>query len=141
MVANWALRLNGRQRVVHAVATVLALIIASTMFFGIKAPTAIGGEFDCGPAAYALLAGPERSTTDEGDCQAAAGKRLTTVIGLIALTLVGGHIGVRLSQAPFHDARDRGPVRVHVRDTIPIPPPSQAAPTGHRTRERRSRST
>lgn len=97
---SWAERLNGRQRAVHAAATVLGLLIASTMFFGSEATTATGAEFDCGPAAYALLAGPERQTAEHGDCETAARKRLTTVAGLIVLTVIGSQIGSRLCRTP-----------------------------------------
>lgn len=97
---SWAERLNGQQRLVHALATVIALTIASAMFFSIKATTAVGGEFDCGPAAYALVAGPEYEDGEKGDCRTAASKRLTTVTGLIVLTIIGSHIGARLTRSP-----------------------------------------
>lgn len=97
---SWVERLNSQQRLVHALATVIAITIASAMFFSIKAPTAIGGEFDCGPAAYALFAGPAHEDAEVGDCRTAASKRLTTVIGLIVLTVIGSHIGARLARSP-----------------------------------------
>jgi hypothetical protein len=100
MYGNWAERLNGQQRAVHAIATVIALTIASSMFFSIKAATAIGGEYDCGPAAYALVAGPTEQDAEQGDCHTAASKRLTTVAGLIVLTVIGSQIGVRLTRTP-----------------------------------------
>lgn len=97
---SWAERLNGQQRLVHALATVVALTIASAMFFSIKAATAVGGEFECGPAAYALVAGPTHQDAEQGDCRTAATKRLTTVTGLIVLTIIGSHIGARLTRSP-----------------------------------------
>lgn len=97
---SWTERLNGQQRAVHAVATVIGLTIASAMFFSIKAETAVGGEFDCGPAAYALVAGPASQDAEQGDCRTAAGKRLTTVAGLIVLTVIGSNIGARLARSP-----------------------------------------
>jgi hypothetical protein len=121
----WAERLNPRQRAVHSVATAVGLIIASTMFFSIRAPTSLGGEYDCGPAAYALFAGPSAEHPEQGNCRSAAGERLTTVSGLLMLTVIGSYIGGQLSRTPRH-----GPYRA--RSHAP-PPPPQATGKPHTT--------
>lgn len=99
-VNSWADRLNGRQRVVHALATVIGLMIASAMFFSLKATNEIGAMVDCGPAAYALFAGPADPELDQGDCRRAAWQRMTTVTGLVMLTVIGSSMGVRLAKTP-----------------------------------------
>jgi hypothetical protein len=97
---SWADRLNGRQRTVYSFATAIALLIASTMFFSITTVNEVGVPYECGPAAYALLAGPDDEDPERGDCQTAARQRLTTVSGLILLIIIGSHIGSRLSRTP-----------------------------------------
>jgi hypothetical protein len=97
---SWADKLNGRQRAVHSFATVIGLIIASAMFFSLKATTPTGGVVDCGPAAYALFASPADDQPDHGDCRREAWQRMTTVSGLVLLTVIGSHIGGRLARTP-----------------------------------------
>ncbi|HSK96802.1 MAG TPA: hypothetical protein VK891_09315 [Euzebyales bacterium] len=97
---SWADKLNGRQRAVHSFATVIGLIIASAMFFSLKATTPTGGTVDCGPAAYALFANPADDQADRGDCRREAWQRMTTVTGLVLLTVVGSAIGGRLARTP-----------------------------------------
>ena len=97
---SWADKLNGRQRAVHSFATAIGLIIASAMFFSLEATTEAGGEVDCGPAAYAMFAAPAERTLDQGSCQREAWQRMTTVTGLVVLTVIGSHIGGRLAKTP-----------------------------------------
>jgi hypothetical protein len=98
---SWADKLNGRQRAVHSFATVIGLVIASAMFFSLKATTPAGGEVDCGPAAYALFASsPADDEPDRGDCRTEAWQRMTTVTGLVLLTVIGSYIGGRLARTP-----------------------------------------
>ena len=99
-VNSWADRLNGRQRAVHSFATAIGLMIASAMFFSLKATNDMGARIDCGPAAYALFAGPADSELDHGDCRREAWQRMTTVTGLVMLTVVGSTIGSRLARTP-----------------------------------------
>jgi hypothetical protein len=99
-VISWADRLNGRQRAVHSFATAIGLMIASAMFFSLRATNDMGALIDCGPAAYALFAGPADSELDHGDCRREAWQRMTTVTGLVGLTVIGSSIGVRLARTP-----------------------------------------
>jgi hypothetical protein len=115
-VNSWADRLNGRQRAVHSVATAIGLIIASAMFFSLKATNDAGARIDCGPAAYALFAAPAEPELDLGDCRREAWQRMTTVTGLVALTVIGSSIGGRLARTP------RAP-----RPLEPAPPMTAAA--------------
>lgn len=97
---SWADKLNGRQRAVHSFATVIGLIIASAMFFSLKATTPTGGAVDCGPAAYALFASAPDDRTELADCRREAWQRMTTVSGLVLLTITGSYIGGRLARTP-----------------------------------------
>jgi hypothetical protein len=97
---SWADKLNGRQRAVHSFTTAIGLMIASAMFFSLKATTDVGARIDCGPAAYALFADPADHELDQGDCRREARERLTTVTGLVMLTAVGSYIGGRLARTP-----------------------------------------
>jgi hypothetical protein len=97
---SWADKLNGRQRAVHSFATAIGLIIASAMFFSLKATTETGAEVECGPAAYAMFAAPADYVPDQGACQREAWQRMTTVTGLVVLTVIGSHIGGRLAKTP-----------------------------------------
>jgi hypothetical protein len=99
-VISWADRLNGRQRAVHSIATAIGLIIASAMFFSLKATNDMGARIDCGPAAYALFADPAEPELDHGECRSEAWQRMTTVTGLVALTVIGSAIGGRLARTP-----------------------------------------
>jgi hypothetical protein len=99
-VNSWADRLNGRQRVVHAFATAIGLLIASAMFFSLHATNDMGARIDCGPAAYALFASSTDAELDHGYCRREAWQRMTTVSGLVALTVIGSSIGSRLAKTP-----------------------------------------
>lgn len=76
------------------------LIVAATMFLSLTALTDRGADYDCGPAAFALLAGPDVQTVDVADCRRAAGQRLTTVSGLVVLATLGAAWGPRLLATP-----------------------------------------
>lgn len=91
---------NGRQRAVLATTGMFALIVASAMFFSLSALTRTGAEFDCGPAAFALIAGPGHESAQVADCRRAASQRLTTVSGLVVLAIVGARMGWRLFDTP-----------------------------------------
>lgn len=101
----WAVPVNRRQLAIKATAMVFSLIVASTMFFTITALTATGDEYDCGPAAYALFAGPSVQTNEVADCQMHAQRRLTTVVGLVVLACIGSAMGWRLFDTPIADRR------------------------------------
>lgn len=130
---SWAAQLNGRQRTVHSLSTVLALLIASSMFFGLSAPTTTGVEFDCGPAAYALIAGPDHATVEHGDCGTAASKRLTTAVGLIGLTIIGSALGGWFAMTPR-------PARLRVTRTSAEPQRTRATASTDRVRHRATRT-
>ena len=124
---SWADKLNGRQRAVHSFATAIGLIIASTMFFSLKATTATGAVVDCGPAAYAMFADAAEHAPDQGDCHREAWQRMTTVTGLVMLTVIGSHIGGRLAKtpAPNRNTRDGSPLVVEApRRPSRIQPPA-----------------
>ncbi len=87
------------------------LMASSTMFFSLTAPAGSGAAFDCGPAAFALIAGPGEQTRDAADCRRAAGQRMTTVTGLVALATIGAAIG-----PPLLDSNEPEPIR-----TQPLP--------------------
>jgi hypothetical protein len=92
-------------------------MIASAMFFSLKATNDMGAMVDCGPAAYALFAGPTDPELDHGDCRRAAWQRMTTVTGLVMLTAVGSSIGGRLARTPVPNR----PPDVTVRTTANAP--------------------
>lgn len=128
----WAERLNGRQRGVYAVAMTFGLIIASAMFFELDAPTGNGGEYDCGPTAYALLAGPVVETAAQADCQTAALQRTTTVSGLLLLSAMGAAMGARLVATPRPPARAPQPtVRTQPLSAAPRRRPQASGYNGH----------
>lgn len=93
------------------------LIVAATMFMSLTALTARGADYACGPAAFALFAGPDVETVDVADCRRAAGQRLTTVGGLIVLASLGAALGPRLLTTPE-------PLRT-------VDPPHDLLPSGH----------
>lgn len=103
----WPEPTSGRQRAVQATAALFVLVVASTMFFSLTALTGRGADYDCGPAAFALVAGPDAQTVTTADCRRAAGQRLTTVVGLVTLFLVAGSVGTRLLDGPI-DPRPTG---------------------------------
>lgn len=112
----WPEPASGRQRAVQATAALFVLIVASMMFFSLTALTREGADYDCGPAAFALVAGPDRQTDRTADCRRAASQRLTTVTGLATLAVIAGAFGTRLLEgAP--DSRDAGPL--DARDRLP----------------------
>ncbi len=76
------------------------------MFLSLTALTGKGTAYDCGPAAFALMAGPGEQTRNVADCRRAAGQRLTTVTGLVVLATIGASIGPRLL-----DTADSEPIR------------------------------
>jgi hypothetical protein len=88
------------ERAIRSVAMLFCLIVAATMFFSLTALTGDGADYDCGPAAFALLAGPADQAADVADCRRAAGQRLTTVSGLVILATFGAAVGPRLLAAP-----------------------------------------
>lgn len=104
-------RLDRRQRAILVSAGLVMLLAAATMFLSLDAVTAAGADYDCGPAAYALVAGPSEVTALVADCRTAAAKRLTTVIGLAVLTAVGGVLAALLLPAPerYPGALDQQP--------------------------------
>ncbi|CAN5753748.1 hypothetical protein BH23ACT10_BH23ACT10_13520 [soil metagenome] len=89
-----------QERAIRGTAMLFCLIVAATMFASLTALTARGADYDCGPAAFALFAGPDAQTTDVADCGRAAGQRLTTVGGLIVLAMLGATLGPRLLTTP-----------------------------------------
>lgn len=107
-------RFDRRQRAILVGAGLAMLLAASTMFLSLDALTAAGADYDCGPAAYAFVAGPSAATDLVADCRTAAAKRLTTVTGLSMLTGVGGLLAALLLPAPApHGAfRDQQPVEL-----------------------------
>jgi hypothetical protein len=112
----WPEPASGRQRAAQAVAALFVLIAASTMFLSLTALTGEGADYDCGPAAFALVAGPDRQTDRTADCRRAASQRLTTVAGLATLAVMAGAFGTRLLEGP-DGTRDDGPL--DARDLLP----------------------
>lgn len=108
----------------HSFATAIGLMIASAMFFSLTATNDVGARIDCGPAAYALFAGPADPEIDHGDCRREAWQRMTTVTGLVGLTVIGSSIGVRLARTPPGS-----------RPHEPILPPTTAAVAPRRPHE------
>ena len=85
----------------HSIATMVGLIIASAMFFSLEATAPAGDEVDCAPAPYALFASsPAADEPDPADCRSEAWQRMTTVTGLVLLTVIGSYIGGRLARTP-----------------------------------------
>lgn len=105
----WPEAASGRQRAVQAVAALFALIVASTMFISLTALTSEGADYECGPAAFALLAGPDQQSARTADCRRAASQRMTTVAGLVALAWIAGSFGTRLLDGPIDPRRSDPP--------------------------------
>lgn len=103
------------ERAIRGTAMLFSLAVAATMFMSLTALTARGAEYDCGPAAFALFAGPSGQTVDAADCRRAAGQRLTTVTGLVALATVGAILGPRLLAVPA------GPLPLDDHGAEPLP--------------------
>lgn len=110
----WPEPMNGRQRAVQGTAAMFVLIVAATMFLSLTTLTRAGADYGCGPATFALLAGPDRQTDQVGDCRRAASQRLTTVVGLATLALLAGSFGTRLLETPQGAEADRHDLRDHM---------------------------
>lgn len=96
----WQVANLRHERAIRGTAMLFSLAVAATMFMSLSALTARGAEYDCGPAAFALFAGPGQQTVDAADCRRAASQRLTTVTGLVVLATVGAILGPRLLAIP-----------------------------------------
>lgn len=122
----WPEPASGRQRAVQGTAALFVLIVTSAMFFSLTALTRAGADYDCGPAAFALVAGPDRQTDRTADCRRAASQRLTTVAGLATLAVIAGAFGTRLlagsNDAPGADPRDARDRLPSDRSRRPRPP-------------------
>ncbi len=118
-----------RRRAIRGTALLFSLIVASTMFFSLTATTGNGAAYDCGPAAFALMAGPGEQTRHRANCRRAAGQRLTTVTGLVVLATIGAAIGPRLL-----DTNEPEPVRAYpVLDSRAVDRPRHPRPTRRRS--------
>ena len=93
-------RFDPRQRAILVGAGLVMLIAIATMFLSLTALTDAGADYDCGPAAYAFVAGPAHATDLVADCRTAAAQRFTTVAGLTTLTGIGGLLAALLLPAP-----------------------------------------
>lgn len=118
----WPEPASGRQRVVQGTAALFLLTVMSAMFFSLTALTGAGADYDCGPAAFALVAGPDRQTDRTADCRRAASQRLTTVAGLATLAVIAGAFGTRLLDgAPGSRRADAADRSVYERPRAPRP--------------------
>lgn len=93
-------RFDRRQRAILVTTGAIVLLAVASMFLSLTALTAAGADHDCGPAAYALVVGPDRATELVANCRTAAAQRLTTALGLGTLTAVGGVLAALLLPAP-----------------------------------------